>query len=138
MTWKAILCFYQSFKRRKACNFIEKDSLAQLFSCTFGKISKNTFFYRTPPVANSVSKVIPKRLTEFFGLMSTSLIQMVKSSGMVLFLYDTKISWNLFEFTIILFAFSQFMVVIWDSSMSMSISELGSDDYSVKYYHLRS
>ena len=28
-------------------------SLAQMFSCEFCKISKNTFFYRTPPVAAS-------------------------------------------------------------------------------------
>ena len=34
-----------------ACNFIEKESLAQVFSCEFCEISKNTFFYRTPPVA---------------------------------------------------------------------------------------
>ena len=33
----------------KACNFIKKESLTQVFSCEFCKISKNTFFYRTPP-----------------------------------------------------------------------------------------
>ena len=32
-----------------ACNFIEK-SLAQVFSCEFCEISKDTFFYRTPLV----------------------------------------------------------------------------------------
>ena len=37
----------------KACNFIKKESLAQGFSCEFCEISKNTFFYRTPPVAAS-------------------------------------------------------------------------------------
>ena len=31
----------------QACNFIEKETLAQVFSCEFYKISKNTFFYRT-------------------------------------------------------------------------------------------
>ena len=31
-----------------------KESLAQVFSCEFCEISKNTFFYRTPPVAASV------------------------------------------------------------------------------------
>ena len=30
-----------------------EESLAQMFSCEFCKISKNTFFYRTPPVAAS-------------------------------------------------------------------------------------
>ena len=35
-------------------NFIKKESLAQLFSCEFCEISKNNFFYITPPVAASV------------------------------------------------------------------------------------
>ena len=38
----------------QVCNFIKKESLAQVFSCEFCKISKNTFPYRTPPVAASV------------------------------------------------------------------------------------
>ena len=36
-----------------ACNFIKKETLAQVFSCEFCEISKNTFFYRKPPVAAS-------------------------------------------------------------------------------------
>ena len=39
----------------KACNFIKKESLAQVFSCEFCEISKNIFFYRTPPVVASDS-----------------------------------------------------------------------------------
>ena len=35
-------------------NFIKKETLAQVFSCEFCEISKNTFSYRTPPVAASV------------------------------------------------------------------------------------
>ena len=31
-------------------------SLTQVFSCEFRKISKNTFFYRTPPVGASERK----------------------------------------------------------------------------------
>ena len=38
----------------QACNFIRNESLAQVFSCEFCEISKNTFFYGTPPVADSV------------------------------------------------------------------------------------
>ena len=34
--------------------FLKKEILAQLFSCEFDEISKNTFSYRTPPVAASV------------------------------------------------------------------------------------
>ena len=36
------------------CNFIKKETLAQMFSCEFCEISKNTFFYRTRLVAASV------------------------------------------------------------------------------------
>ena len=32
----------------------KKEILAQVFSCEFCEIFKNTFFYRTPPVAASV------------------------------------------------------------------------------------
>ena len=35
----------------KACNFIKKETLSQVFSCEFCKISTNIFFYRRPPVA---------------------------------------------------------------------------------------
>ena len=35
-------------------NFIKKENLAQVFSCEFCKVSKNTFCYRTSPVAASV------------------------------------------------------------------------------------
>ena len=34
-----------------ACNFIKKETLAQVFSCEFCKISKNTFSCRTPTLS---------------------------------------------------------------------------------------
>ena len=37
----------------KPFNFINKETQAQLFSCELDKISKNSFSYRTPPVAVS-------------------------------------------------------------------------------------
>ena len=37
----------------QVCNFIKKETLAQVFSCEFCEISKNTFTYRIPPVAAS-------------------------------------------------------------------------------------
>ena len=37
----------------QACNFIKKETLAQVFSYEFCEISKNTFSYRKPPVAAS-------------------------------------------------------------------------------------
>ena len=39
-------------------NFIKKETLAQVFSCEFFEISKNTFLYRTPPVV--ASDISPK------------------------------------------------------------------------------
>ena len=38
---------------RQTLFFIKKVSLAQVFSCDFCEISKNTFFCKTPPVAAS-------------------------------------------------------------------------------------
>ena len=38
-----------------ACNFNKKETLAQVFSCEFYEISKNTFSYRAPVVAASSS-----------------------------------------------------------------------------------
>ena len=43
-------------KNLQACNFIKKETLAQVLSCQFCKSSKNTFSYRTPPVAASVNR----------------------------------------------------------------------------------
>ena len=44
--------FYsQVYRLDQACNFIEKETLAQAFFCEFCDISKNTFSYRTPLVA---------------------------------------------------------------------------------------
>ena len=37
----------------QVCNFIKKETLAQVFSSEFCKIFKNTFCYRTPLVAVS-------------------------------------------------------------------------------------
>ena len=37
-----------------ACNFNKKETLAQVLSCEFCEISKNTFYYRKPLVAASV------------------------------------------------------------------------------------
>ena len=39
----------------KALNLIKKETLAQVFSCECCKISKNTFSYRAPPMAASVT-----------------------------------------------------------------------------------
>ena len=41
------------FRKGVFRNFAIKETLAQMFSCEFCEISKNTCFYRTPPVAAS-------------------------------------------------------------------------------------
>ena len=49
----ARVSFLVKLCRPQACNFIKKETLAQVFSCEFCEISKNTFSYRTPLVAAS-------------------------------------------------------------------------------------
>ena len=44
---------WQSLFFNKVAGLIEKETLAQVFSCEFCQISKNTFSYRTPPMAAS-------------------------------------------------------------------------------------
>ena len=54
-------------------SFSIKQTLAQVFSCEFCEIFKNTFFYRTPPVAASDLcwvKIIPQ-LTEGWEMWQT-------------------------------------------------------------------
>ena len=52
----------------QACNFIKKETLAQVFPCEFCEISKNIFFYKTPLVAASnhpkMVGHIPKKLSK--------------------------------------------------------------------------
>ena len=50
--------FFKQSCRPEACIFIKKETLAQVFSCKFCEISKNTFSYRTPPVSASTMKGI--------------------------------------------------------------------------------
>ena len=59
--WKiCVVVFYQKQEfckkgiQPEACNFIEKETLAQVFSCEFCKTSTNNISYKTPPVTASV------------------------------------------------------------------------------------
>ena len=52
----------------QACNFIKKESLAQVFHCEFCKISKNAFSYRTSPMAARLT-VISTRFYTFTSLL---------------------------------------------------------------------
>ena len=49
-----------------ACNFIKKETLAQMFSCEFCEIFKNTFFKRTPLVAAFNSFILNKKWDGIF------------------------------------------------------------------------
>ena len=65
---KGVLKYFTKFTRKQLCqsvffwkscrpqtsNFLKRDTLAQVFSCEFCEFFKNTFFYRTTPVAASV------------------------------------------------------------------------------------
>ena len=42
----------------RSATLLKKETLAQVPSCKFCEISKNTFIYRTPPVAASCEKYI--------------------------------------------------------------------------------
>ena len=57
---KVFLDISQKFTGKHLCQSlffdkaaVKEESLAQVFSCEFCEISKDTFFYRTPPVAAS-------------------------------------------------------------------------------------
>ena len=52
---KGVLRNFAKFTRKHLCYslFFTKEALAQVFSCEFCKISRNTFSYRTSPVAVS-------------------------------------------------------------------------------------
>ena len=78
----------------KACNFIERETLAQVFPCEFCKISKSTFCYRTPTVAASVFNYIKKRFQQlltfennFFREQSRWLLLKLCYQRIVIFLF---------------------------------------------------
>ena len=54
----------QSFFFNKVYNFFKKETLAQVLSYEFYKISMNTFPYRTPPVVASVFNYIKKKIQQ--------------------------------------------------------------------------
>ena len=51
----------------EVCNFIKKETLAQVFSCEFCQISKNTFFRRLPPM--SASELLKKCYFKLFQIL---------------------------------------------------------------------
>ena len=45
-----------------ACNFIKKETVAQMLCCEYCEISKNTFFYRAPLLAASKERKATKSI----------------------------------------------------------------------------
>ena len=70
-----------------ACNFIKKETLALVFSCKFWEISKNYFFLRTPLVAASESRSVPKIDPRFVTFLVG-----VKESSIIFFLSIIKLT----------------------------------------------
>ena len=64
-----------------ACNFIKKETLAQVFSCEFCEISKNTFFYRTPLVAASENEIPALNSLKSFEFKPKTIIGYISSSS---------------------------------------------------------
>ena len=50
--------FFNKVADLKPATLLKKETLAQVFSCEFCKISKSTFFHRTPLVAASEISVV--------------------------------------------------------------------------------
>ena len=48
--------FFDKVASLRPATLLKKETLAQVFSCEFCEISKNTFSYRTPPMAASEIK----------------------------------------------------------------------------------
>ena len=57
------------------CNFIEKETLAQMLSCEVCVLFKNTYFYRTTLVAVSASYI---RGNVYFGIIAFSCLSSTK------------------------------------------------------------
>ena len=77
----------------KACNFIEKESVAQMFSYEFCEISNNTSLHRTPLVAASelFSKiVVPSKYYKSYHMRISQLIYTYKSISFAIFLTYLK------------------------------------------------
>ena len=57
---------YFQWNHHEKRNFIKKETLEQVLSCELCKISKNTFFHWTPPVAASVLTLLSSMLFSLY------------------------------------------------------------------------
>ena len=64
----------------RACNFIKKGTLSQVFSCEFYEMSTNTFSYRISPVVTSVCNFYTVYKNNFRDPMTTFFAEFFKTS----------------------------------------------------------
>ena len=83
-------------KKSEACNFIEIESLPQVFACESCKISKNTFCYRTPPVAASETVVLSWMASDRyqFHTKQSRVLLMLILVHIFLWVTDTNETWR--------------------------------------------
>ena len=77
--------------RSQVCNFIKK-RLAQVFSCEFCINSKNTFSYRTPPVAASLTAQLlySSQFLKFFLGIECLFISLASFNNLILDITSAK------------------------------------------------
>ena len=69
-------------KTTRACNSINKETLAQVFFCEFGEISKNTFLHIPSLVTNLCICVAKKKKKKaIIGTSMKTMLQSVKTFG---------------------------------------------------------
>ena len=74
--------------RSQTCNFIKKETLAQVFSCEFCEFSKNIFSYRTTPMTASE---MPSSSCKYEGMIEKkiqpSFLSEISICDKILYLY---------------------------------------------------
>ena len=71
-----------------ACNFIKKETLAQVFFFEFFKISKNSIFHRPYLVAVSVTTKATKIMVELMIKVTAVMVNMIIKERMKIAVYD--------------------------------------------------
>ena len=66
-------------KTTRACNSINKETLAQVFFCEFGEISKNTFLHRTSLVTNFCLCVAKKKKKGYYRSLNENNVTVSKN-----------------------------------------------------------
>ena len=89
----------ESLFLKKSCkpqtyNFIKRQTLAQMFSCKFFEISKNTFSYKAPPVNASVNSFLSTDLTSLESTCSNFFVLVLDRNicESILFLEESTFS----------------------------------------------